>query len=280
MYAELQRPAFRESSQRGSACPEAAPDADAAPGNPKSSHGNPWMRATGRACTLSCMSRTSWFWLTVALAAVLLALATYTAAAQTERATLLIDRALALRADVPSGRSLYKNLCAACHGLQAYGNPATVTPSLAGQLPEYLLKQLVDFAEDERTAPEMHRVVALKQLSSPQAIRDLATYIAQLPPDPQPEVGEGKDLAAGERYYDGLCAFCHGQSAQGNAQHATPALQHQHYSYLLMQTRGLAAGHRYSVPVEVIQDLEGLPFEQMTAIADYLSRLPAKDPIL
>ena len=46
-----------------------------------------------------------------------------------------------------------------------------------------------------------------------------------------------------------------------------------------MQTRGLAVGHRYSVPVEVIQVLEELPYEQMTAIADYVSRLPAKDPL-
>ena len=41
-----------------------------------------------------------------------------------------------------------------------------------------------------------------------------------------------------------------------------------------MQSRRLAVGHRYSVPVEVIKVLEDLPFEQMTAIADYVSRLP------
>jgi hypothetical protein len=41
-----------------------------------------------------------------------------------------------------------------------------------------------------------------------------------------------------------------------------------------MQSRRLAVGHRYSVPVEVIQVLEKLPFDQLTAIADYTSRLP------
>lgn len=245
-------------------------------GNPKSSHGNPCIRATGSAGTLSRMIRTGW--LCMAVVAVL-ALATHTAAAQTERATALIERALALRGDVTNGKSLYKNSCESCHGQQAYGNPATITPSLAGQLPLYLIKQFVDFAEDDRTAPEMHRVVALKQLVGPQAIRDLATYLANLPPNPQPEVGDGKDLAAGKRYYQGLCAFCHGASAEGNEQHATPSLRHQHYSYLLMQTRGLAVGHRYSVPIEVIEVLEKLPYEQMTQIADYVSRLPAKDPL-
>ena len=92
-------------------------------------------------------------------------------------------------------------------------------------------------------------------------------------------MGDGKDLVAGKRYYAGLCAFCHGSSAEGNEKHATPSLRNQHYSYLLMQTRGLAVGHRYSVPIEVIQVLEELPYEQMTAIADYLSRLPEKDPL-
>ena len=206
-----------------------------------------------------------------------LALTAQTAAAQTERGNALIESALALQGDVAKGASLYKSHCASCHGPQAYGNAMTVTPSLAGQLPIYLIKQLVDFAESDRSAPEMHRVVALKQLVSPQAIRDVATYVAGLPPNPQPEVGDGKDLADGKRYYSGLCAFCHGARAEGNEQHATPSLRHQHYSYLLMQTRGLAVGHRYSVPVEVIQTLEQVPFEQLAAIADYVSRLPAGD---
>lgn len=237
------------------------------------------MRGPGRIGTLSHMSKTTWLWLTMAAVVVVLALVSYTAAAQTERANALIERTLALRGDVVNGKSLYKSSCASCHGEQAYGNPATVTPSLAGQLPIYLIKQLVDFAEDDRTAPEMHRVVALKQFVAPQAIRDLATYLADLPTNPQPEIGDGKDLVAGKRYYQGLCAFCHGSRAGGNEQHATPSLRHQHYSYLLMQTRGLAVGHRYAVPIEVIQVLEELPYEQMTAIADYVSRLSAKDPL-
>jgi cytochrome c553 len=220
------------------------------------------------------MRRKGFIWVAVAIGVVALALTAYTAAAQTERATALIDSALALRGDVANGKSLYEGLCASCHGAQAYGGGEPVTPALAGQLPVYLIKQLVDFAEGDRSAPEMHRIVALKRVTSPQAMRDLATYLQRLPPNPHPEVGDGKDLAAGKRYYDGLCAYCHGASAEGNDKHATPSLQHQHYSYLLMQSRRLAVGHRYSVPVEVIEVLEKLSFEQMTAIADYASRLP------
>lgn len=206
--------------------------------------------------------------------AAVLALASYSAAAQTERATALIEQALALHGNVSSGAALYESLCASCHGAQAYGDIATVTPSLAGQLPVYLIKQLVDVAEGDRETLEMHRVVALKRLASPQAISDLATYLRSLPPNPRPEVGDGKDLAAGKRYYTGLCAFCHGAGGEGNERHATPSLQRQDYSYLLMQSRRLAVGHRYSVPIEVIEVLEDLPFDQLNAIADYASRLP------
>jgi cytochrome c553 len=232
------------------------------------------MRATVRPGTLSHMSKTSRLSVMVAVAAMVFVLATRPATAQTERATAFIEQTLALRGDVSSGAALYESLCASCHGTEAYGNAATVTPSLAGQLRVYLIKQLVDVAEGDRVTPEMHRVVALKQLASPQAMSHLATYLRDLPLNPRPEVGDGKDLADGKRYYKGLCAFCHGANGEGNEQHATPSLQRQHYSYLLMQSRRLAVGHRYSVPVEVIEVLEELPFDQLTAIADYASRLP------
>lgn len=46
------------------------------------------------------------------------------------------------------------------------------------------------------------------------------------------------------------------------------------YSYLLMQSRQFALGHRYSVPMEVQGVLESLPLDTLAAIADYASRLP------
>jgi cytochrome c553 len=215
-----------------------------------------------------------WLWMSVAIALIALALMTRSAAAQTERGAEIIERALSAEPDKRHGAKLYRQRCASCHGRRAHGSSDPVTPSLAGQLSLYLIKQLVDFSEGDRSEPEMHRVIALKQLSTPQAIRDVSSYLNGLPGTTRPEVGDGKDLVAGKRYYDGLCAFCHGFKGEGNEQYATPSLQRQHYSYLLMQTRRLAAGHRYSVPVEVLEVLEQLPFESMTGIADYASRLP------
>ena len=73
------------------------------------------------------------------------------------------------------------------------------------------------------------------------------------------------NLRNGKALYRKFCVSCHGGSA----------LQRQHYSYLLMQMRQLAVGHRYTVDIEIIQTLEALPFDYLTAIADYASRLPA-----
>jgi cytochrome c553 len=217
-----------------------------------------------------------WLWMSVAIMVLALALVTRSAAAQSERGTEIIERALAAKADQRAGARIFRERCASCHGTNAHGSADPVTPSLAGQQALYLIKQMADFGEGNRTAPEMHRIIALKDLSTPQAIRDVSSYVNGLPGNMQPETGDGKDLAAGRRYYDGLCAFCHGKRGEGNERHATPALQRQHYSYLLMQSRRLAAGHRYSVPSEVMDVLQSVPFDTLMAIADYASRLPAQ----
>lgn len=197
------------------------------------------------------------------------------AAAQNQRSVEIIEQALASRPDVQVGAALFKEHCSTCHGERALGDAKAGTPALAGQIPLYVMKQLVDMAERERDVPEMHRLVLRKALVRPQGIADLAAYVGQLTPNPAPEVGEGTQLALGKRYYQGLCAFCHGEQGEGNEQHATPALRGQHYSYLLAQLRELANMHRYSVDTAIVEALDGLSFAQMQAVADYTARLPA-----
>lgn len=215
-----------------------------------------------------------WLWLAVALIAALLILAGPSAAAQTKRGIEVIASAMALEPDRRHGGEIYREHCAHCHGPVALGNATEVIPSLAGQIPLYLVKEWVDLAEGDRSVPEMHRLAARKSLTTPQALRDVSTYLSKLPPNAQPELGDGLQLERGKKFYDGLCAYCHGPQGEGNAEHATPSLQRQHYSYLLAQMRKLAVGHRYSVDIVVIEKLEALPFEYIEAIADYAARLP------
>lgn len=200
--------------------------------------------------------------------------------AQEFRRDELVLQALHAERNIKVGKKLYREQCASCHGKKAYGNASDVIPSLASQLPIYLIKQFVDIAEGERASTDMHRITARKSLTTPQAIGNLAHYLGSLDPNPKPETGDGSQLATGKRYYQGLCAFCHGEQGGGNEAHATPALRRQNYSYLLMQMRELSADHRLSVSAEIVDMLQQLTYEQFMAIADYASRLPMVDSTL
>lgn len=207
-------------------------------------------------------------------AAILVAPHAGSAIAQDKRSTDLIERALQATPHREDGKKIYLEDCVRCHGPQAYGNAGEVIPAIAGQLHIYVIKQLVDLAEGARASADMHRIASKKSLSTPQALRDIAGYLESLDPNPNPETGDGAQLEMGKRYYQGLCAYCHGAHGGGNEAHATPALRRQHYSYLLMQMRDLSSEHRYSVDVAIVEALQRLSQDQLRAIADYASRLP------
>jgi len=219
-------------------------------------------------------ARHLWFWVLLLVVTAVLALCGRSASAQTNRVEEIIERALALKPDLADGADLYRRHCATCHGRKAYGDSGTVTPALAGQRTPYLIKQLADVTEGHRQLPEMHRQLARTDLSTPQALRNIATYLNELPTLAHPEIGDGKRLELGERIYKSACAECHGERGEGISANIAPAVRGQHYSYLLMQARRLAEGHRYSVDFSVIALLELLSVDQLTAVADFMSRLP------
>lgn len=222
-------------------------------------------------------SRHAWIVFLLLAAAAILALCGRSASAQVDRAEEIIDKALALNPDPISGRHLYGKHCRGCHGRKAHGDSNTLAPALAGQVGSYLIKELADLVEGYRELPEMHRQVARADVSTPQAMSDLAAFLSALPPLTKPQLGDGKQLVLGERIYKSVCVDCHGMLGQGDDRTRTPALRGQHYSYLLRQARQLATGHRYSVDLPVIVLLGALSLDQLTAVADYISRLPASD---
>lgn len=214
-------------------------------------------------------------WLFIVLLVAVLALCGRSASAQDNRVEETITGALALDPDPIEGAHLYRKHCANCHGRKAYGDSKSVTPALAGQITPYLIKQLADVAEGYRELPEMHREIARAELSTLQTVRDVATYLNTLPPLTKPQLGDGKQLVLGARIYKSVCAECHGVQGEGNETDNVPVLRGQHYSYLLRQARQLTSDHRYGVDISVILLLGALSLEQLTAVSDYISRLPA-----
>ncbi len=199
--------------------------------------------------------------------------------ASPERVDELMKTTLQLDPNVDRGAKLYRAHCASCHGADASGDAKKLVPALAGQRRSYLIKQLADFSELERTATQMHAVLAQKEVSEPQEWSDLTAYLNTVQPTAKPRTGTGEMLSLGEASYEQWCASCHGDDARGDDDGFVPSLRNQHYAYLLHQMRELASGHRFNVEADLVLFLDSLEADEMRGLADYLSRMhgPVRD---
>ena len=199
--------------------------------------------------------------------------------ASPDRVDQLIHTALQLDRNAKHGAAVYARNCASCHGQQALGNAANVIPALAGQRQAYLIKQLADFTELERDGRAMHEVVSRSALTEPQVWADVAAYLNELPVSRLPETGNGAGVELGEAIFREQCASCHEEDARGDDDGFVPSLRNQHYSYLLQQMRSLASWHRHNVDADLVRFLDSLETDELTSVADYLSRLhgPTRD---
>lgn len=183
--------------------------------------------------------------------------------------------------------------CMACHG--ADGNsmalppPSDPWPKLAGQVPEYIIKQLHDFKEGRRANTQM---TPQAQAVSPADIPDIAAYFAQQKAKPNAEAN--KDLlAAGEKlFFKGkgrpevvaACVGCHGLTGAGNndwnKRMATqpvvlaPAIGSQHATYLVKQLKAYKDGSRSNDAGHVMRNITSrLTDQDIEAVAAYVATL-------
>lgn len=132
---------------------------------------------------------------------------------------LMACSSLGHAADIAAGKEKAE-LCAGCHGDNGISQTEN-TPSLAGQLDQFIQWQLVFFRAGTRKNEQMQPIV--EQLNNDD-IRNLGAYFAQLAPpkpsrpDDNPDLSKkGAQAAAGRR-----CASCHTDSFAGTK--AVPAL--------------------------------------------------------
>lgn len=191
----------------------------------------------------------------------------------------LTGRALSSTPDPKRGELLYQKSCSGCHRKNAWGSDEGAVPALAGQHPSYLIKQMAAFIEFEREDDGLHRLLAQAELSRPQSLADLGAYLGSLAVQPagrQPVASGESKIADGEQLYTDVCSTCHLPTAEGSAERFIPTLRGQNYSYLLMQMRRFAHGHRFDTPEELLTTFDSLSSADMEAIASYLSHLPPK----
>jgi len=137
--------------------------------------------------------------------------------------------------------------CASCHGdIGISATPAF--PSLAGQLPTYVFKQLQDYADASRDNPIMTGIA--KGLSK-QDMADLAAWFASLPPPPaafvSADLKQAKTLVTqgdNERLLV-PCEVCHGNDGQGQKLDI-PALGGQQAEYLSATLTAFKDGSRHN----------------------------------
>ena len=210
---------------------------------------------------------------------VLLLLPIGSAAASPTRVDEQVRAALQLEANIKRGAGLYSVHCVGCHRREALGDPTNVVPALAGQRQAYLIKQLADFSELERDSGDMHKTVSRNAVGDSQAWADLAGYLSALPAVRVPQTGDGGGVELGEGIFQEQCASCHEDDARGDDDGFIPSLRDQHYSYLVRAMRGIGASHRLNVDTDLARFLDSLDTDEMTAVADYLSRLrgPTRD---
>jgi len=187
---------------------------------------------------------------------------------------------LPARGDPARGQNVANKICAACHGRDG-NSPTPANPKLAGQVPEYLRKQLTDFKSSagkaERTNPIMGGMVA--NLSD-ENMQDVAAYYASQ----RTKVGVAKNkdtLALGRRIWRGgdaskglpACAACHGATGAGLPSQY-PRLAGQYAEYSEAQLKAFRSGDRKNDANRVMQTIASrMSDQEIAAVSDYIAGL-------
>lgn len=183
--------------------------------------------------------------------------------------------------DAAKGQTIASQVCAACHA--ADGNSvAPANPKLAGQIPEYVRKQLSNFKlrgdrKAERENPVMAGMVA--NLSEAD-MRDVAAYYANQ--KLKPAAARSKELAAaGQRLYRGgnaatgvpACSGCHGPDGAG-VPRQYPRVAGQYAEYVELQLKSFKSGERANDPNRMMRGVaERMSEKEIKAVAEYIAGL-------
>lgn len=182
--------------------------------------------------------------------------------------------------DVARGKAIAGSVCAACHG--PGGNSVSdAFPKLAGQHPEYIVKQLHDFkVQRGAKAPERKNPIMMGIAStlSEADMKNVAAYFAEQTPQPgvahdAAMVAVGQRLWRGGNASNGLpaCAGCHGPAGAG-VPAQFPRLAGQWPAYTAAQLTAFQQGTRAnSAPMRAIA--LRLTDEEVKSLADFIAGL-------
>ncbi len=213
------------------------------------------------------------YWVAGVSACLSLSLFSVAASASDFAAARDVEKALNLQPHIENGKEVYVN-CVGCHQPEGWDREDGSYPQIAGQLYSVIIKQMADIRARNRDTPTMLPFTMLENLSI-QEIADVAAYVSALPMIPTSSMGPGIELARGGQLYRERCAECHGDAGQGNGEKQIPLIQDQNYHYLRRQFDWIRSGKRRNGDAQMVQQVEDLNAAEVSAVLDYVSRLPA-----
>lgn len=176
--------------------------------------------------------------------------------------------------DLAKGEASYSAVCAACHG--ADGNSGTPeNPKLAGQHPQYLVKQLREYKSGKRKNAVMSGIAAT--LSDDDMV-NIGYWLAGK--QAKPGFAKDKELVIlGERIYRGgiaerkiaACAGCHSPNGAGIPAQF-PRISGQHAEYSKAQLTAFRDGIRVNNAV-MTGVAARLNDREIRAVSDYMAGL-------
>ncbi|RZL02732.1 MAG: c-type cytochrome [Rubrivivax sp.] len=187
----------------------------------------------------------------------------------------------AFKGDPVSGKEKAEaERCFECHSQDGQGQghangPEGKFAKLAGQFPEYMLKQLQDLKSGKRKHDQM-AIMARSVEEEDQ--RDIIAYFASLP-RMKGEGGGGADTPGSKLFQQGdpargilACASCHGERGQGVGFAQGPVLGGQEWKYLEKQLQDWRSGFRHNDPSGVMNSVsKALTDAEIQSLTDYLA---------
>jgi cytochrome c553 len=180
----------------------------------------------------------------------------------------------AAKPDLAKGQAISTQVCAACHSADGTrGSPAN--PIIAGQHPEYLVKQLQEFKGGQRNNAIMKGFAATL---SDDDMKNVAAFYAGK--DAKPGFAKDKTLVQlGERIYRGgiaekavpACAACHSPNGAG-VPVQYPRLASQHADYTEAQMVAFRSGGRAN-SAQMVTIAARMSDREIKAVADYIAGL-------
>jgi len=166
--------------------------------------------------------------------------------------------------------------CALCHSLDGVSRMARF-PKLAGQVPAYIEKQLMDFRAGRRTN-DGDQMQASAVVIEEKDIPLVARYFGGLPPPPPAEAPAPAALNAAKALAESgdagrdlpACLTCHGRDAAAAA--GAPRIEAQHADYIAKQLRDFRSGERDNDPAKVMAGVAAkLSADEIAALAGYFA---------